>query len=58
LLLLDKALNNKETRTITRITKNIRKYRNVIRGHHLNAVFEALGWDVPASLKQSSQYSS
>jgi len=44
LTLLDKAIANKETRTISRITKNVRKYRKVISAHHLIAVFEALGW--------------
>lgn len=44
LTLLDKAVANKETRTISRITKNVRKYRKVISAHHLIAVFEALGW--------------
>lgn len=56
LTLLDKAINNKETRTISRITKNIRKYRNVIKGHHLNALYECLGFDVPESIKLSTQY--
>lgn len=58
LILLDKALTNKETRTISRITKNVRKYRNVIRPHHLCAVLEALGWEVPSSLRTSPHFSS
>ena len=58
LTLLDKAINNKETRTISRITKNVKKYRNIIKGHHLNALYECLGWEVPQSIKNSSGYNS
>lgn len=55
---LDKAVNNKETRTISRITKNVRKYRNVIQGHHLNALFESIGFELPESIKRSPGYKS
>ena len=54
--MLDKAINNKETRTIARITKNVRKYRHVIKGHHLSALYEALGFDVPESVRRSKDY--
>ena len=39
LTLLDKAVINKETRTVSRITKNVKKYRNIIQAHHLNALY-------------------
>ena len=55
---LDKAVNNKETRTISRITKNVRKYRNVIQGHHLAALFESIGFELPESIKRSPGYKS
>ena len=58
LTLLDKAVNNKETRTISRITKNVKKYRNIIRGHHLAALYECLGFDLPSSIKNSPDYRS
>jgi len=56
LTLLDKAVNNKETRTISKITKNVKKYRDIIKGHHLSALYESLGFEVPASIKQSPHY--
>lgn len=36
---------NKETRTIAKITKNVRKYKRVIAAHHVAALFDALGLD-------------
>jgi len=42
LVLLDKAIQNKETRTISRITKSSRRYRNVIAAHHVLAIAEAV----------------
>ena len=54
--MLDKAINNKETRTVSRITKNVKKYRNIIKGHHVNALYECLGWEVSPLIKSSSDY--
>lgn len=42
LVLLDKAIQNKETRTVSRITKSSRRYRNVIQAHHVLAIAEAV----------------
>jgi len=42
LVLLDKAIQNKETRTISRITKSSRKFRNVIQAHHVLAIAEVV----------------
>jgi hypothetical protein len=49
--MLDKVVANKETRTIAKITKNVRKYKRVIAPHHVAALFEALSIDVPPSLR-------
>ena len=54
---MDRAVSNKETRTITRITKNIRKYRNVIKPHHIAALYEAVGFPLPESIKNSPHFS-
>jgi len=43
LALLDKAIQNKETRTVSRITKSSRRYRNVIQAHHVLAIADAVG---------------
>ena len=48
---LDKVITNKETRTIARLTKSVRKYRNIIAPHHVIALFDALGFAYPANLK-------
>ncbi len=42
MVLLDKAIQNKETRTVSRITKSSRRYRNVIQAHHVLAIAEAV----------------
>ncbi len=51
LTLLDKVVTNKETRTIAKITKNVRKYKRVIAPHHVIALYEALSVDVPPTLR-------
>lgn len=51
--MLDKVVANKETRAIARITKNVRKYKKVIASHHVIAVFEGLGFELPLSIKLS-----
>lgn len=53
LTMLDKVVANKETRAIARITKNVRKYKKVIASHHVIAVFEGLGFELPSSIKLS-----
>lgn len=50
---MDKVVVNKETRIIARITKNVRKYKKVIAAHHVIALFEALGLEVPLALRSS-----
>lgn len=51
LTLLDKVVANKETRTIAKITKNVRKYKRVIAPHHIIALYESLSLEVPASVR-------
>lgn len=41
-VLLDKAIVNKETRTISKLTKYVRRFRNVIQSHHVLAIAEAV----------------
>ena len=38
--LLDKAIIGKETRTVSKLTKYVRKFRNVIQAHHVLAIAE------------------
>jgi len=42
LILLDKAITNKETRTISKLTKYSRKFRNVIQAHHVLAIADVI----------------
>ena len=53
---LDKVITNKETRTISRITKNVRRFRNVIKPHHVIALFDAVSFTYPSSIKQSPKF--
>ena len=48
--MLDKAISNKETRTVAKITKNVRKYRKVIKPHHVKALYEGLGMEDKSEL--------
>lgn len=36
---LDRAVTNKETRTVSKLAKRVRKYRNIIKAHHIIAIF-------------------
>ena len=40
---IDKAVANKELRTAVKLSRQARKYRNVIEGHHLLQVVNHLG---------------
>lgn len=44
---------------ISKITKNVRKYRNVIKSHHIIAIFEAVNLDVkPVELQRFKDFNS
>lgn len=40
---MDKAVSNKETRTVSKLTRLVRKYRNVIQPHHMLKIVQATG---------------
>lgn len=56
MVLLDKAIQNKETRAISRITKSSRRFRNVIQAHHILAIAEVVAEvDFPKDLLRRSK---
>ena len=54
LVAIDKAVANKELRTAVKLSRQARKYRNVIQGHHLLQVVSHLGITVNESLFKNS----
>jgi len=40
---IDKAVTNKEIRTVTKLSRQVRKYRKVIKAHHLLTIASQLG---------------
>ena len=52
---IDKAVANKELRTAVKLSRQARKYRNVIQGHHLLQVVNHLGLTVNEALFTNSK---
>lgn len=54
MLSIDKAVTNKEIRTAVRLSRQVRKYRNVIKGHHLLEIVRELGIQIDENIFRSS----
>ena len=52
-------MTNKEIRTAVRLSRQVRKYRNVIKGHHLVEITTQLGIELDQNVfKNSSSFDS
>lgn len=54
LIAIDKVVTNKETRTAIRLSRQVRKYRNIIQAHHLLQITSQLGIEFNESLLRNS----
>lgn len=54
LVAIDKSVTNKELRTAVRLSRQVRKFRDIIDGHHLLALSSHLGLTVHENLLQAS----
>lgn len=52
---IDKAVTNKEIRTANRLSRQVRKYRNVIKAHHLAQIVAQLGIEFNTGLLKDSK---
>ena len=52
---LDKAITNKELRTTTKLSRQVRKYRNIIQGHHLLKISQYLNLNLRHDILESSK---
>lgn len=51
---IDKAVSGKEIRTVLKLSRQARKYRNVIKGHHLLEIVSQLGIEFDHSVFKNS----
>jgi hypothetical protein len=51
---LDKAVTNKELKTTTKLSRQVRKYRNIIQGHHLLKISNYFGFALRHDLLEGS----
>lgn len=52
---IDKAVTNREIRTAIRLSRHVRKYRNVIQAHHLLQIVSVLGIEFNENLLKNSK---
>lgn len=52
---LDKAITNKELRITHRLSRQVRKYRNIIQGHHLLKISNHLNLNLRQDILESSK---
>jgi 26S proteasome regulatory subunit N3 len=51
---IDKAVANREIRTAVRLSRQVRKYRNIIKAHHLLQITTQLGIEFNETLLRNS----